>query len=71
MSKSVPTDTEMMAAHVLASLSAQPVRVPLNDRLRFQTSQDKDDYIVYLEARLREVIREAQHLDAQLHSVRQ
>mgnify|MGYP003325918191 FL=1 len=68
MSKSVPTDTEMMAARVLASLSVQPVRVPLNDRHKLR---DQDKYIAWLEARLQEVMKEAQDLDAQLYFARQ
>lgn len=56
-----------MAAHLLASLSAQPVRVPLTDTKQ-PTSEDK--YIAWLEARLQEVIQEAQDLDAQLYYAR-
>ena len=67
MAESVASEVEMKVAELLLTLSDEPNRKITKHWPRVPTTQDKDEYIAWLEARLQEVIKEAQDLDAQLY----
>jgi len=71
MAESIASEVEMKVAELLLTLSDEPNRKMTKDWPRVRATQDKDEYIAWLEARLQEVIKEAQDLDAQLYFARQ